>query len=130
MRKDFEDTEMTPTTHFDAGTITPLPLQDPEVPDTLGERIDDCGPGAPHYKIEQVEWSDEMKERLADRRWLNDQINDGAMDAYSGEFVAVVEKRMLGHHKNPHQLRKEVSESTGIPEERIVAIFVDRNIFW
>ncbi len=62
---------------------------------------------------------------LADERWLNEQYNLGAFEAYRGEFIAVVDRTLLGHHPSLRALREQVSRETGHPIGRIVTSYVD-----
>ncbi len=63
----------------------------------------------------------------ADIAWIDDQYNAGAFTDYEGEHVAVVGKKLLGHHKRLKTLREEVSQSSGYPLSRIVISYIDRS---
>ena len=62
---------------------------------------------------------------LADLRWLDEQYNRGAFEAYRGEFIAVIERTLVGHHPSLPALREQVSRDTGHPVGRIVTSYVD-----
>jgi len=70
-------------------------------------------------------FSEEFKEAIADDAWINDQFNAGALEAYSGEYIGVVGKKILGHNRDLDRLRDEVSKASGIRKGRIVTFFVD-----
>jgi len=66
---------------------------------------------------------------IADEVWIDEQYNAGAFDDYSGEYIAVVDKKLLGHNKIVQELREAVSRATGIRMGRIVTDFIDRNLY-
>jgi len=61
----------------------------------------------------------------ADVAWIDAQHNIGAFADYRGEYIAVVGKKLLGHHKSLTILRNEVSQATGYSPLRIVTTFID-----
>lgn len=69
--------------------------------------------------------NEEGRAALADEAWMEDQYNLGAFRPFRGEYVAVVEKKLLGHNKSLKKLREEVSKTTGYSIDRIVTIFIE-----
>ncbi len=61
----------------------------------------------------------------ADVSWIDEEYNRGALENYSGEYIAVVAKKILGHGKDLNKLRNEVSTATGIAQSRIVTSLID-----
>ncbi len=66
---------------------------------------------------------------LADERWLNEQYNLGAFEAYRGEYVAAVERKLLGHGRSLRELRERLERETGFPASRIATVYVDEPFF-
>ena len=60
-----------------------------------------------------------------DVAWIDEQYNLGALMAFRGEYIAVVGKTILGHHKSLKKLREDVSRETGHSPSRIVTTYVD-----
>lgn len=73
-----------------------------------------------------MELDEEGQAALDDANWINEQYNSGGFDAYRGEYIAVVGKRVLGHSKSLFQLREDVTAATGIPASRIVTTLIVR----
>lgn len=69
----------------------------------------------------------ESRAGLEDVRWMHEQYNKGAFDEYSGEWIAVVRKTLLGHDESLARLREVVSATHGVPIKRIVTTYIDRN---
>lgn len=69
----------------------------------------------------------ESRAGLEDLRWIHEQYNRGAFDEYTGQWIAVVRKTLLGHDENLIRLREVVSATHGIPGSRIVTTFIDRD---
>lgn len=69
----------------------------------------------------------ESRAGLEDVRWINEQYNRGAFDEYTGEWIAVVRKTLLGHDKSLMRLREAVSATHGIPVSRIVTTYINRH---
>lgn len=62
----------------------------------------------------------------ADVAWIDEEHNKGSFTAYLGEYIAVVGKQLLGHHKSLKVLRNQVSQTTGHSPSRIVTTFIER----
>lgn len=62
----------------------------------------------------------------ADVAWIDEEHNKGSFTAYLGEYIAVVGKQLLGHHKSLKVLRNQVSLATGHSPSRIVTTFIER----
>jgi hypothetical protein len=73
-----------------------------------------------------LDLDDEGQAALADHNWMDEQYNQGTFDQFRGEYVAVVNKTVLGHDKNLKRLRETVAKETGIPASRIVTTLIVR----
>jgi hypothetical protein len=96
-------------------------------------RPGDQEPGDAFYKSLEDENGDLIADldeeglaALADSEWIDDQFNRGLMAPYYGEYVAVVNKVLLGHNKSLKALREQVVRETGYSVDRIVTSHVDR----
>jgi hypothetical protein len=65
-----------------------------------------------------------------DIAWINDQYNDGSLDEYSGEYIGVVDKRLIAHGPIVQRVREEAAAVLGCRIGRVVTRFVDRNMYW
>lgn len=74
-----------------------------------------------------LELDAESRAGLDDLRWIHEQDNRGVFDDYSGEWIAVVRKTLLGHDRRLAKLRAEVSAAHGIPSSRIVTTYINRH---
>jgi small subunit ribosomal protein S1 len=63
----------------------------------------------------------------ADISWIDEQHNLGALHEFRGEYIAVVDKKILGHNRSLKKLREEVSNKTGFSGSRIVTSFIERH---
>lgn len=75
-----------------------------------------------------MELDEEGQAALNDEVWIGEQYNLGGFDAYRGEYIAVVGKKVLGHSKNLFKLREDVTAATGIPASRIVTTLIVRKM--
>jgi hypothetical protein len=73
-----------------------------------------------------MEFDEEGLAALADENWLNEGYSKGTFDEFCGEYIAVVNKQVLGHNKSLRKLREVVSAETGIPVDRIVTRLIFR----
>ncbi len=73
-----------------------------------------------------MELNDEGKAALADANWVNEHYSLGTFDEFKGQYIAVVDKKVLGHDKNLKRLRETVSRETGISVNRIVTTLIVR----
>jgi len=65
-----------------------------------------------------------IAEWLADRSWLNEQMNDGALAAHYGKVVAVYNRAVVGVGDNYLDMLLELSPKFGVHPERIVALYL------
>lgn len=73
-----------------------------------------------------MEFDEEGLAALADENWVNEEYDKGTFDEFRGNYIAVVNKKVLGHGKNPHKLRELVSAETGIRANRIITTLIFR----
>jgi hypothetical protein len=73
-----------------------------------------------------LELNEEGQAALADANWVSEQYSLGTFDEYKGQYIAVVNKAVLGHNKRLKVLREEVTAATGIPASRIVTCLIIR----
>lgn len=66
---------------------------------------------------------------LADLRWLDEQYNLGAFEAYRGEHVAAVNQTVLGHGRSLRELCERVERETGFSVDRIATVYVTEPLF-
>jgi hypothetical protein len=64
--------------------------------------------------------NDEWRAILADERWIEEQCQKGAFREYKRVFIAVVDKKVLGHGKRLEELTDEVARLAGVPRGRVV----------
>jgi hypothetical protein len=90
----------------------------------LGCRLD--------LESEDLEHPDEIvpldevgREQLADEDWLFEQLNAGKLTSYSGQYIGVAGKQILGHNRSLKQLRDAVERERGIPPQRLLTFLVD-----
>jgi hypothetical protein len=65
-----------------------------------------------------------LAEWIADRSWLNEQMNAGALDAHFGKVVAVYNRELVGVGDNYLDMLVELSPTFGVHPERIVALYL------
>ncbi len=73
-----------------------------------------------------LDLDEEGKAALADENWVDEQYNLGTFDEFKGEYIAVVEKQVLGHNKNLKKLRTDVTAATGVAASRIITCLIIR----
>ena len=61
----------------------------------------------------------------ADQKWAQEQIHLGAFDEFAGEYIGIVEKQLMGHGIDAHQLCLEIGAKLGIAPDRVVLDFVE-----
>jgi hypothetical protein len=62
---------------------------------------------------------------LEDWVWLIEERQKiGPLNAYDGEFVAIVDRTLLGHGQDPEQLRMEVARKYQLNPDRVVVALV------
>lgn len=66
----------------------------------------------------------DTKAAMADWGWLNDEYNKGRWVEYMGEYIAVGDRRLLGHGPDPNELRERVKRESGVPPSRIVLSYI------
>jgi hypothetical protein len=67
----------------------------------------------------------EARAVLDDRAWVNDRLTAGAWAGYAGHYIAVCDRRFLGHGPDMTRLRDETARDHGLPPGRIVVKFID-----
>jgi hypothetical protein len=65
-----------------------------------------------------------VQEWIADRLWLNEQMNTGALEAHFGKVVAVYNRELVGVGDNYLDMLVELSPKFGVHPERIVALYL------
>jgi hypothetical protein len=73
-----------------------------------------------------AELDEEGLAALADRQWISEHYSKGAFDEFRGQYIAVVNKTVLGHGKNRIQLIETVAAETGVPADRIITSLIFR----
>jgi hypothetical protein len=73
-----------------------------------------------------LDLNDEGRAAVADENWVDEQYNLGTFDEFKGQYIAVVNKKLLGHDKSLKKLRADVTAATGIPASRIVTTLIVR----
>jgi hypothetical protein len=70
--------------------------------------------------------SEEWAQINADDRWILDQFNQGALEAYAGNFVAVYNQRVIAHDPQyPEAQRKAALVVPDVPVARFAIMYVE-----
>lgn len=67
----------------------------------------------------------ELRQRLRDARWVEEQFADGLLDEYRGRYIAVADGRVLASGADPQELKAGAAATSHRPAGRIVVRFVD-----
>lgn len=66
---------------------------------------------------------------LAGLRWLDEQYNLGAFEAYRGEHVAALDRTVMGHGRSLQELCERIARGAGVPEGRVATVSVHEPLF-
>jgi hypothetical protein len=66
-----------------------------------------------------------MEEILGEMKRAKQLLESGELNQYGGEFVAILDGRVVGHGKDEGALRQQVAESARVHPERMATLFVD-----
>lgn len=61
---------------------------------------------------------------IVDRRWLDEQLTNGAFDAYYGKVLAVYNKELIGAGDNYYEMLLVLSPKYNVHPERIVCVYL------
>lgn len=61
---------------------------------------------------------------LAECRFAFEQLATGKLEAYDGEYVAVLDETVQGHGADPEKLRAAVASHHQVHPERVFLLFV------
>jgi hypothetical protein len=77
---------------------------------------------------DQSDWANEKRARcMADLMWIRDQFNQGALEEFEGEFIAVYEKQVIAHSPKYEQARaKAARKFPHLPVERFAVEYIDK----
>jgi hypothetical protein len=82
--------------------------------------------GAPP-KPGNPQWSRELEIILADERWVQEQFNQGALEAYEGQFVVVLDRQVITSAPKYRQaLKKAAKQRDDIPLTRFAIMYVPK----
>ena len=73
-----------------------------------------------------MEFDEEGLATLADRNWISEHYSKGTFDEFRGQYIAVVNKKVLGHSKKRVELIESVAAETGIAPDRIITTLIFR----
>jgi hypothetical protein len=62
---------------------------------------------------------------VADWNWAHQQHEAGRLDEFRGEFVAVLQGRVIGHGSDPADLRQRLAGKHAVDPERLVVLYVE-----
>jgi hypothetical protein len=74
---------------------------------------------------DQFVFTPELKAYLADADWANEQFWTDAWVPYIGRYIAVVEKRLVGHGLDPVALRVRVARDHRVSPDRVYVTYVE-----
>lgn len=69
--------------------------------------------------------SDEMKASLVDRKWIESELDAGRLLEYSGQCIAVIDRRVVGVGGSQLALIHEVAERLGVLRCRVAVTYID-----
>ncbi len=96
-------------------------------PDSLPASVVGPLPGVEYMPGDLVaDLDDQGKAALADANWVNEEYSKGTFDEFRGQYIAVVNKKVLGYGKNRLRLAESVAAETGIDADRIVTTLIFR----
>ncbi len=73
--------------------------------------------------------SDDVDHLIADWKWAYDCLAAGEFDRFCGEYVAVLQRSIVGHGTDQEELRSHVSQQQSVDGERVVVLYVDAGEF-
>jgi hypothetical protein len=73
----------------------------------------------------QAKAGSQRRDILKDWEWIMSQISTETFKAYSGKYVAVIDRCIVGSGGDAQKRRNEIGHQRGLDPERVAVMFID-----